>query len=63
MAETYAILHNDNSFKIQGKEPIVISKEDRVKYFGFLRNNDDIGLAEWFRELSKNEKERTKKFN
>lgn len=42
--------------------PIVISKEDRVKYFEFLRNNDDIGLAKWLRELSKNEEERIERF-
>ena len=42
--------------------PIVIDKEDRVKYFEFLRNNDYIGLAKWFRELSDYEKERLKKF-
>lgn len=42
--------------------PLVISKDDRIKYFEFLRDNDDIGLAKWFRELSKNEEERMKKF-
>ncbi len=42
--------------------PIVISKEDRVKYFEFLRNNDSMGLTEWFRELSDKEKQRMKKF-
>lgn len=42
--------------------PIVIAKEDRVKYFEYLRNNDNIGLAKWFSELSKNEEERIKKF-
>lgn len=42
--------------------PIVISKEDRVKYFEYLKNNDNIGLAKWFKELSKNEEERIKKF-
>lgn len=42
--------------------PIVIAKEDRVKYFEYLRNNDNVGLAKWFRELSKNEEERIKKF-
>lgn len=42
--------------------PIVIAKEDRVKYFEYLRNNDNIGLAKWFRELSKNEEERIEKF-
>lgn len=42
--------------------PIVISKEDRVKYFEYLKNNDNIGLAKWFKELSKNEEERIRKF-
>lgn len=42
--------------------PIVIAKEDRVKYFEYLRNDDNIGLAKWFRELSKNEEERIEKF-
>ena len=42
--------------------PIVISKDDRVKYFEFLRNNDNTGLAKWLKELSVNEEERMKKF-
>ena len=42
--------------------PVVISKEERVKYFEFLRNNDSIGLAEWLKELSTEEKERMEKF-
>lgn len=42
--------------------PIVITKEDRVKYFEFIRNDDIIGLAKWFKELSINEEERMKKF-
>ena len=42
--------------------PVVISKEDRIKYFEFLRNNDSIGLAEWLKELSMIEQERIKKF-
>ena len=42
--------------------PVVIAKEDRVKYFEFLRNNNSTGLAEWFKELSTNEKERMGKF-
>lgn len=42
--------------------PVVISKNDRVKYFEFLRNNDSIGLTEWLKELSAKEKERMKKF-
>lgn len=42
--------------------PIVIAKEDRVKYFEYLKNSDSTGLAEWFRNLSDEEKERMKKF-
>ena len=42
--------------------PVVIAKEDRVKYFEFLRNNDSNGLAEWLKDLSTREKERMKKF-
>ena len=42
--------------------PVVIAKEDRVKYFEFLRNNDSNGLAEWLKELSTREKERMEKF-
>lgn len=42
--------------------PVVITKDDRVKYFEFLRNNDSIGLAEWLRSLSTEEKERMEKF-
>lgn len=38
--------------------PIVIPKEDRTKYFDFLQNQDIIGLANWFKELSLNENER-----
>lgn len=51
----YELLKNDLS-------PIVIAKEDRVKYFEFLRNNDSTGLAEWLKELSAKEKERMEKF-
>ena len=40
--------------------PVVIAKEDRVKYFEFLRNNDSNGLAEWLKDLSTREKERMK---
>lgn len=42
--------------------PVVISKEDRIKYFEFLRNDDSLGLAEWLKELSTAEKERMEKF-
>ena len=42
--------------------PVVISKKDMVKYFEFLRNNDDSSLAEWLKDLSAEEKERMEKF-
>ncbi len=42
--------------------PVVIAKEDRVKYFEFLRNNDVTGLAEWLKDLSTREEERMEKF-
>lgn len=42
--------------------PVVISKEDRIKYFEFLRNDDSTGLDEWLKELSTAEKERMEKF-
>lgn len=42
--------------------PVVISKDDRVKYFEFLRNKDEIGLANWLKELTTEEQERMKKF-
>ena len=42
--------------------PIVISKDDRVKYFEYIRNNDIDGFAEWIRELSNAETERLKSF-
>lgn len=42
--------------------PVVISKDDRVKYFEFLRNEDVVGLANWFKDLSLEEQERLKKF-
>ncbi len=42
--------------------PIVIAKEDRVKYFEFLKDDDTIGFAEWLKELSNREKERMRKF-
>ena len=42
--------------------PIVISKDDRVKYFEYIRNNDIDGFAEWIKELSTEETERLKTF-
>lgn len=42
--------------------PAVIEKDDRVKYFEFLRNVDYTGLAQWIRDLSTNENDRMKKF-
>ena len=51
----YELLKND-------LPPVVIAKEDRVKYFEFLRNNDSNDLAEWLKELSTREKERMGKF-
>lgn len=43
--------------------PVVISKDDRVKYFEFLKNDDIIGLAEWLKDLSNQENERMEKFS
>lgn len=43
--------------------PVVISKDDRVKYFEFLRNKDVQGMASWLKELSDIEKMRIKEFN
>lgn len=42
--------------------PIIISKDDKIKYFEFLRNNDSTGLAEWLKELSTAEEKRIEKF-
>lgn len=38
--------------------PIVIPKEERTKYFEYLRNKDVIGLSNWLKELSNQEKAR-----
>ena len=51
----YELLKND-------LPPVVIAKEDRVKYFEFLRNNEVNELAEWLKDLSTREKERMEKF-
>ena len=42
--------------------PVVITKDDRVKYFEYLNNQDILGLADFLRNLSTNEKERMLKF-
>ena len=42
--------------------PLVIAKEDRVKYFEFIRNEDIIGFVEWLKDLSSDEIERMNKF-
>lgn len=51
----YELLKND-------LPPVVITKEDRVKYFEFLRNEDYKQFSIWLEELSESEKERMKKF-
>lgn len=51
----YELLKND-------LVPVVISKDERVKYFEFIRKNDSSGLAEWFKELSNAEEQRMQKF-
>ena len=52
---TYELLKNN-------LPTVVISKEDRVKYFEFLRNNDILGPAKWFNVLSNEELKRMEKF-
>ena len=42
--------------------PVVITKDDKVKYFEFLRNNDVLGFANWLKELSDNERDRMIQF-
>lgn len=42
--------------------PIVIPKEERTKYFEFLRNKDIEGLANWLKTLSESEKNRIESF-
>jgi Uncharacterized conserved protein len=42
--------------------PIVIPKEDRIKYFEYLRDKDTVKLAKWLEELSNNELERIENF-
>ena len=50
------------NYKKNNLPPVVISKDDRVKYFEFLRNNDVGGFAEWLKDLSTREEERMTKF-
>ncbi len=42
--------------------PVVIDKEDRTKYFEFLRSKDIESFASWLKELSEKERERINKF-
>ena len=42
--------------------PVVIEKDDRIKYFEFLRNNDITGFTTWLKELSDREEIRLMKF-
>lgn len=42
--------------------PVVISKDDRIKYFEFLKNTDIIGFSNWLKELSEQENERISNF-
>ncbi len=51
----YELLKND-------LPPVIIAKEDRVKYFELLKNNDSTDLAKWLKELSIEEETRMKKF-
>lgn len=51
----YELLKNDIA-------PVVISKDDRVKYFEYIRNENIDEFAKWLKELSEAEKERIKKF-
>lgn len=51
----YELLKND-------LPPIVITKEDRAKYFEFLRNNDIDELTNMIKEISRQETERLKTF-
>ncbi len=43
--------------------PVVISKDDRVKYFELLRTEDSLNLSKWLKKLSDEEKERIAKFS
>lgn len=61
--DRYPIIKEEYKNEIESKNKAVeLIKEDRVKYFEFLRNNDSNGLAEWLKELSTREEERMKRF-
>ena len=61
--DRYPIIKEEYKNEIESKNKAVeLIKEDRVKYFEFLRNNDSNGLAEWLKELSTREEERMKWF-
>jgi len=51
----YELLKNDIP-------PVVITKEERVEYFEFIRKNDIPAFAKWLQELSVKEKERMRRF-
>ncbi len=51
----YELLKNNLS-------PVVIAKDDRIKYFEFLRNSNIPGLVTWLKDLSTKENERIEKF-
>lgn len=42
--------------------PVIISNDDRVKYFEFIRNNDISNFSNWLQDLSKIEHDRLKTF-
>ena len=58
---TGRILMNCELLK-NGMAPIVIEKEDRAKYFEFLRQKDATDFGKWLSELREKEVERMKKF-
>lgn len=60
-SRTGGVLLNYELLK-SNKCPVVITKEDRVKYFELLKNNDLVSLAKWLKYLSTKEKERIEKF-
>jgi len=40
--------------------PVIIDEKNRTKYYELIRKNDYKGMAEWFKELSKQEEDRVK---